>query len=149
MTPDKVATYLQTIDGVKNVQPVQVTIGKRTFPGARFTKTLKYAASDSAVLSGTHQVGDTYTQDVIYLLGATTKADFKIVLQLDGQDWFIAGYYDKITPNTYHPFGKCFQLRPWDVDTKIDAYEAAPRKRVPFIVTPVIVTPVTEIAGTP
>lgn len=48
--------------------------------------------------------------------------------------WYIAYYHDKELSNSYHPFGKQFGMKIWDLNEPIDKYAKHPYLRVPMMI---------------
>lgn len=51
----------------------------------------------------------------------------------DSRDWYIASYTSgEVKPGfkQYHPFGKSFQIKPWDLSEPIDKHERGTYKRI-------------------
>lgn len=113
--------------GCHSVHMVAVTIGSRTWVGARYNQ---------------------QTNEAIYCVGELPQGyragkENKVCYTFEGVDWYIAGYL--ATPASaevmkrYHPFGINFILMPWFVGDgkKIDHYEQRPYTRVAMEVKPI------------
>lgn len=134
-TANQVADWLRTLPNARDVRPVSVTIGKQTWPGARYTSVNHYSASMQAVLDGRKKVNEEYTQVAIFLAGPLPKRRKKgTCFPFDGQEWYIACYYEGTDANEFHPFGATFILMPWTHEEKIDKHERFTYDRIPMTV---------------
>lgn len=133
--------------GKHDIKEVRVTIGDKTFEGARYKQTFNYHITMMACTHGEKKETDTYTEDIVYLVGKRPifKRPTCFPNAADKKDWYIAGYLDdtrKITEHMrqYHPFGENFILRPWEVPSgeAIDKYETKPYNRVPIVIEEIV-----------
>lgn len=125
---------------VSSVKTGTVTIGRETYPAARYVEYLETPTGTPAYARGERA----YTREMIYCVGnlpsAKVRGNVAFTIAGDTRDWYVAGYYGNVTarkqeikgPNEFHPFGNSFMLAPWDIaDSKIDTYARTPYKRVP------------------
>lgn len=120
----KIAAWLSGHDNVvtESIVPVNVKIGKVTYPGAAYI----------------HKIT---RQERIYLVGDLPAAyirSSRLAFQFEGddRDWYVASHAAIGVENDphyarYHPFGQDFSLSPWVVrdGRKIDDFIAPRRYR--------------------
>jgi hypothetical protein len=151
VTPSDIVTYLASIKSAKitRILPCYVTIGKQTYPAARYTECWMTPQGTAAWNRGERE----YEREMIYCVGflPTVKLRGSVAFTLEGRisehgwsgdadEWYVAGYYgtvkgrkqDKAEPSEYHPFGNSFLLAPWHMSDglKIDHYARVPYRRV-------------------
>jgi hypothetical protein len=138
---DQLGTMLAALPQVISVQTGQITIGRVTYPCARYTELLQHRPGTRAYQEGKRG----YTRQMIYCVGMLPAASCRgnVAFKVDGdsRDWYVAGYYGNVIkrkqeivePNEYHPAGNMFLLVPWDITdgTKIDSYAKVPYRRMP------------------
>ena len=141
-TPSDIVTYLASLKGahIVRVVPRYVTVGRQTYPAARYTERLQTPPGSAAYQRGER----TYEREMIYCVGflpsAKVRGNVAFTVDDDSRDWFVAGYYGDVvrrkqktaTPSEFRPFGNSFLLAPWDSPdgTKIDTYARVPYRRV-------------------
>lgn len=141
-TPSDVITYLAGIKDSKitRMLPCYVTIGRQTYPAARYWETLMTPTGTPAYARGERD----YTRETIYCVGFLPSAKLRgnVAFVIDGEpaEWYVAAYYGNVTgrkqsaaaPSEFHPFGNCFMMSPWSVPdgSKIDYHARVPYRRV-------------------
>lgn len=148
-TPSDVVSYLASIKNAKitRVIPCYVTIGRQTYPAARYMETMMTPTNSPAWARGERE----YTQEVVYCVGSLPSAKLRgnvafILSQHadwgieETREWYVASYYGDVkagkqetkAPNEFHPFGNSFMLAPWSVPDggAIDHYARVPYRRV-------------------
>lgn len=136
----RVAQWLRSLPDTFGVLAVIVTIGSKRFAGARYTQTLFYMAGMLCVTRGDKQAGDTYTRDGIYLLGnrpERMRNRRHFCMPYDGREWYVSCHAVTDEVNEFHPFGRSFQIAPWDAPGKVDDGERFTYPRIPMTVEPV------------
>lgn len=136
---DRLAVHFSQFKQIATLATGQVTIGRVTYPAARYTENMLHTPGTRAYDEGKRE----YTREFIYCVGMLPSAKvrgnvaFKIVG--DDRDWYVAAYYGTLTgrkqeakePNEFHPFGNSFMLAPWNIaDSKIDLHERVPHPRM-------------------
>ena len=129
----------------RDVIPVRVQIADESWEGVRYLVTFIYSATMDACTRGGHQPGDTYSEDMCYLLGQYPKVNRRpsrrpghvCYQHANGLDWYLACWItdELITPPNapYHPFGPSFMIKPWEHKSRIDEYEfKRPKPRMPW-----------------
>jgi hypothetical protein len=84
-----------------------------------------------------------YEEQSIYLVGEMPKGATKLCFRFedDDRDWYVTCYYQEglavLEPHQlkYHPFGKSWILRPWNIQETIDHYENKKYMRIPARLT--------------
>ena len=119
MNIQKVKNWLLSTPNCTEATQVRIVIEQDTFEAIKYNDTI---ANDER----------------LYVLGELpkwyTKNRKKAVLTIDGSDWYIMGWYESDEITVYHPFGKWYGLKIWDVDEAIDLYESKPYTRIPAII---------------
>ena len=137
---EELGAWLARLPQVTNVQTGSVTIGRTTYPAARYTKRLQHQPGTRAYQEGKRE----YTREMIYCVGdipaCKRHGNVAFTVADDSREWYVAAYYlayrgrgkqAQAERNEYHPFGNSFMLAPWDVpDSTIDQYERVPYRRV-------------------
>lgn len=142
--PEMVADYLMTLPGMLAATPCRVTIGKESFPAARYTQRLPIAPGCPAYARGERE----HVITSIYVAGMVPNqykrtSHLAFTIEGDSRDWYIACYAGAIikrrqntqAPAPYHPFGNSFVLKPWDLAERIDHFERKPYARIPLTIS--------------
>ena len=112
------ASWLGHTSGVTDVTPIEVTIGRETWPACRYTRNGKTR---------------------YYLVGQRPKGHQRcprVCYTLDGCEWYVGAYLhthadrSSIARKIQHPFGPNWMLMPWGPEGRIDDYEDVPYRRV-------------------
>lgn len=122
---------------IRNVVPIKVKFGKRTFYGCKYTVIRHYEKGMMAVIDGRHKEGEEYTEERIDLIGAhpekmRNRANF--VFTHENKEWYICCWYPHDQRNEFHPFGKQFGLSV--SGDKIDRFERFTYPRIPMTIEP-------------
>jgi hypothetical protein len=106
-------TVSQYLNGLPRTTaaPVLVKIGRTEYVGAIYSQERDTLEGSRAFEAGER----TYVQHGIYLLGdlpASYRRSTRTAYDLDGNRYYVAGYFPQDEPNDFHPFGRMFQLFP-------------------------------------
>ena len=137
-----VCEWIRSLPNTSNVRPCRVTIKGQTWEGAYYEEEREWQQGMDGVQRGEHKAGDKYVIRRIYLLGDRPVFNRERVCfpSYEGLDWYVSGYCVTFKPEQkkYHPFGKSFQILPWEIegkpDCKIGSHELHPYLRVPMTV---------------
>lgn len=131
-TSQEVANHLATLPNVRNVKPVRVTIGKKTWEGAAYEWLAKGAPGSPAEREGR----ETWRKR-FYLISKKPEPKRKTCYTFQDGEWYIGGWANKATAINpqfakYHTFGEWFDISQWKVPdgTKIDYFTDKPYQRV-------------------
>lgn len=130
---------------VISVQTGQITIGRQTYPAARYVENCETPQGTPAYARGERG----YTREMIYCVGmlpsAKLRGNLALTIAGDTRDWYVAAYYGDVSsrkqevkvPNEFHPFGNSFMLAPWSVPSggSIDEYARVPYRRMRAILS--------------
>ena len=127
----KVAKWLLSLQHIAMTTPVRVTIGKHTFPGAKYTEDREGSAEERLYLVGELPASFRRSHKVCY-----RTADSEC-------DWYIAAWFREtgfsIEWRQVHRFGSHFILALWSMPQgwEIDKFDAKPYRRIPMTIMPV------------
>ena len=117
-----VADWLNTLDNTSAI-PVIIKIGRTEYVGAYYTQLRKINPSTRAYFEGKRE----YYQNAFYLLGdlpaSCKRSNLMYYRFSDGKTrMYVSGWFDQDLKNEYHPFGRMFQLFPFDYFDAVEKY---------------------------
>lgn len=135
-TSRQIVDWLLSLPNVTSASPMQVRIGRQSYPAALYTSTMTVSPGCRAYEAGQRS----YQQTMIYCAGplpsAKRRGNVAFTIDGDARDWYVACYATQEAAENpqyaeFHPFGQSFQLAPWDIaDSRIDQYARVPYRRV-------------------
>lgn len=97
----KIAEWLHSLDGVTNVEPIQLCVNGKLFEGAGYLR------------------GDKYYYYIVGDLPDTRDVGREICFRIRGEcDWWVCDHWSDITRlephmQVHHPFGPNWTMTPW------------------------------------
>ena len=134
----KIHDWLRNTDGIDDIVPCIISIGKQSWPACSYRTEYKYTSDMTCVQDGRHKAGESYYNRRFFVAGKLPKSykNNKVCYRRNDQDWYVSGYYQEPNPqfDALHPFAPEFGLHLWDVEEPIDHYAKKPYTRIQLVV---------------